>query len=193
VSLKYSDQEKRDSIYNKHAARSYEEHARAMETYLLKLENPGITRDKNGVTIKLLNGKTLKLTPRAVYEDFTFAHFFKTEKLLLFRVLEEMDWSYMLVDLRDGKSTADLMEVPVFSPDKKMFFTFNSEVQSEGINGFQIFSFTDGSIRKIWEYKPEYWGPVEASWVNYETIISRNEQLDGPDVFKKIIIKRVLK
>lgn len=191
---KYSDQQKRDSIYNKHAARSYEEHARAMETYLLGIENPGITRKETGVEVKLLNGKELKLTPRGVYEDFTFAHYFKNEKLVVFRVLEVMDWSYIIVNLRDGKSTGRLVGIPIFSPDRKMLISYHCDIESGELdNGFQLLSFTNGQVKELCESFSDSWGPTAVKWLDNTTLVSQNQQLDGPDIYKKIIIKRAVK
>jgi hypothetical protein len=58
----YKDKIKRDSITEKYS--NWQERSRALEKYLLKIENPGIARGKDDlIEIKLLNGQKIKLIP----------------------------------------------------------------------------------------------------------------------------------
>src|SRR5690348_5976734 len=71
VATIYKDKAKRDSITRKYS--NWHERSRALEKYFLKIDNPGITRDKdNFVNVRLLNGKTIKLIPDNSKEETDF-------------------------------------------------------------------------------------------------------------------------
>jgi hypothetical protein len=192
----YKDKAKRDSITNKYS--NWHERSRALEKYLLKIHNPGITRDKDDfVNIKLSNGETIKLIPDKSKEetDFIFEHYFRQQKLLVFRVQWYEGDNYAIIDLTNGQKTY-MLGRPYFSPDSKLLISINCDIEAQySDNGFQLFEFSGREIKKIWEYKPAWWGPTDIKWLDNFTITSRNQALDTLDgrlktEYKKIKVKR---
>ncbi len=195
ISTPYKDKGKRDSIADKYS--NWHQRSRALEKYLLAIENPGITRDKNDlIEIKLLNGETIKLKPDPSTDetDFCFENYFKQLKLLLFRVQWGEGNNYAIVDLTDGKRTY-IIGRPVFSPDEKFMIAINCDIEAQySNNGFELFEVANRDFKKIWGYDPTIWGPVER-WVDNSTMTSKNHAVDTLDgkirsTYTKIKVKR---
>jgi hypothetical protein len=190
------DQLKRDSIAGKYS--NWNQRARALEKYLLKVENPGITRDKNNlVEITLLNGETIQLKPdpNSDEADFTFENHFKQLKLLLFRVQWGEGNNYALIDLTNGKKTY-IIGRPFFSPDRKFMIAINCDIEAQySSNGFELFEISNRDFRKIWRYDPIIWGPVDMKWIDNSTLTTKNHAIDTLDgqiktTYTKIKVKR---
>lgn len=192
----YKDQAKRDSIRHKYS--NWHDRSRALEKYLLQIDNPGITRDKDGfVNVRLLNGETIKLIPDNNKEetDFLFEQHFKIQKLLVFRVQWYEGDNYAIIDLTNGKKTY-MFGRPFFSPDNKLLISINCDLEAEySDNGFQLFEFTGRELKKIWEFKPTLWGPIDIKWLDNQTAISRIQRIDTVTLnynfeYKKIRVTR---
>jgi hypothetical protein len=178
----HKDQPKRDSIADIYS--NWHQRARALEGYLLSIENPGISRNKNGlIEIKLLNGQTIQLKPDHDSDeaDFTFEHHFKQLKLLLFRVQWGEGNNYAIIDLTNGKKTY-IIGRPFFSPDEKFMISINCDIEAQySPNGFELFEITNRDFKKIWRYDPILWGPVDLKWIDNSTMTSKNHVMDTVD------------
>jgi hypothetical protein len=125
----YKDKVQRDSIADRYS--NWHQRARALEKYVLDIENPGITRDKdNLIEIKLLNGEAIKLKPDSDEADFTFEKYFKELKLLLFRVQWGEGNNYAIIDFTDGRKTY-IIGQPFFSPDRKLMIAINYDIEAQ--------------------------------------------------------------
>ena len=153
VATPYKDKTKRDSIADNYS--NWHQRARALEKYLLNIENPGIIRDKNDlIEIKLLNGETITLKPDTNSDetDFTFENYFKQLKLLLFRVQWGEGNNYAIIDFTNGRKTY-IIGRPFFSPDKKFMIAINCDIEAQySDNGFELFEFVKRDFKKIWRY-----------------------------------------
>jgi hypothetical protein len=196
ISTPHKDKIKRDSIADKYS--NWGQRARALEKYLLDIENPGITRDKDDlIEIKLLNGQTIKLIPDTNREetDFSFENYFQELKLLLFRVQWGEGNNYAIIDFTNGKKTY-IIGQPFFSPDKKFMVTINCDIEAQySNNGFELFKVVNRDFKKIWSYDPTTWGPVDIKWIDNSTMTSKNHKLDTLDgqiksTYTKIKVKR---
>jgi hypothetical protein len=162
IPRRYQDQANRDSI----ASNNPNQPHRALENYLLAIENPGITRipeenlTNEVIKIKLLNGRILTLKREDEISDFVFVEFFKELRFLLFRVEWTEGFHYLLIDFIDGKQTK-LIGHPVFSPDKKFMVSTNYGSPDEWVkNGFELYKITGRGFKKIWVYDPMSWAPM---------------------------------
>ncbi len=190
----YKDQAIRDSIERTYG--NWHQRSRALESYLLKGYNPGITRDKDGfVEIKLSNGSTIKLIPdnNKGESDFVFENYFKEQKLLVFRVQWSEGNNYAIIDQTNGKKTY-MIGQPFLSPNNKFIAAINCDIEAQySDNGFELFEFVNRDLKKIWEYNPETWGPVDLKWIDKQTFITKNYRFDPSGKlksdFKKISIK----
>jgi hypothetical protein len=94
-----------------------------------------------------------------------------------------------------GKKTYILGQ-PFFSPDNKFIMAINCDIEAQySGNGFQLFEIVNLEIRKVWEYNPTIWGPVDIKWIDNSTLISRNQLLDTlagkiTSNYTKISVKR---
>lgn len=176
----YKDKTKRDSIARKYE--NWHERSRALEKYLLKIENPGITRGADDlIEITLLNGKKIKLVPDSNIDegDFTFERHYKKLGLLLFRVQWGEGNNYAVINTSTGKKTYVIGQI-FFSPDNKFAIAINCDLLAQySGNGFQLFELVKGDLKEIWEYDPKVWGPIELKWTDNQTIISRNDKIDA--------------
>jgi hypothetical protein len=179
------DQGLKDSIEKKY--NNWHERSRAWENHLLKKYNPGITRDKDGVIeIKLSNGSMIKLTPdkNKGEADFVFEHYFKEHKLLVFRVQWSEGNNYAIIDQTNGKKTY-MLGRPFISPDNKFITAINCDIEAQySDNGFELFQLITGDLKKIWEYNPQISGPVALQWIDKQTFITKNYQLDSSGKYK---------
>lgn len=192
----YKDKAKRDSIKSKYS--NWNERSRALEKYLLKTDNPGITRDKDDfVNVRLLNGETIRLIPDKSKEetDFAFEQHLKPQKLLVFRVQWYEGNNYAIIDQTNGKKTY-MFGKPFFSPDNRLLVSINCDIEAEySDNGFQLFEFSGRQLKQIWEFKPTLWGPTDIKWIDNYTAISRVQRIDSLTgkykfEYKKIRVKR---
>lgn len=186
----YDDKTKRDSIAGQYD--NSHQSARALERYLLQIENPGVTRDKNDfITVKLLNGEIIILIPDPNKEeaDFTFEQELKPHHLLVFRVQWYEGNNYAVIDLTNGKK-AYMLGRPCLSSDSKLLISTNCDIESSySQNGFQLFEFVNRQLKIIWEYDPGSWGPEDVKWVDDNTIVSRVQLANGKRTYKKIRIE----
>jgi hypothetical protein len=196
IGTPYGDQAERDSIADKYT--NWHQRARALEKYLLNIENPGIARGKNDFSeMKLLTGQTIQLKPDPNTDeaDFTFENYFKQLKLLLFRVQWGEGNNYAIIDLTNGKKTY-IIGRPFFSTDKKFMIAINCDIEAQySHNGFELFEIANRDFKKIWRYDPTIWGPVDLKWVDNSTMISKNLAMDTVDgkmrsTYTKITVKR---
>lgn len=197
ISSPFKDKAKRDSIDHKYS--NWHQRARALEKYLLAIDNPGIARDESDrVEIKLLNGQTIKLEldSNSDEKDFAFTHHFKQLKLLLFRVQWGEGNNYALIDQMNGKKTY-IIGRPFFFHDKKFMMAINCDLEAQySSNGFELFELVNRDFKKIWKYDPMTWGPVDLKWLDSSVMVCKNRAIDTSDytektTYIKIEMKRI--
>ncbi len=185
-SLHFSFEEQEPAIYAQLRQKysNWHQRARALEKYMLAIENPGVKRNADStLTINLLNNQELVLNPDVVNDqvDFTFEHHFKELELLLFRVQWGEGNDYLLVDRQNGKKT-NIIGRPYFSPNRRFMIAINCDIEAQySGNGFELYTINGRDMKSIWRYDPITWGPMLIAWINNSTLISKNRSMREGD------------
>ena len=85
---------------------------------------------------------------------------------------------FVLVDPVDGKQT-HLWGIPYTSPDKKFVLCPSFDLEAGfNNNGFQLYSYQNGSLKLLGETDIQNWGPGQVKWVDNNTLEAEYQTID---------------
>ena len=136
-----------------------------------------ITDNKAGILkIKLLNNTELTFKDTLADTDdieqikYSLIHYFEDLGFYLIHLQYYETGEYMFINDSIGSITK-IPDLPIFSPNKKYFVTcVNSEGYDLIESGIQIWYIHNKSLKIIWKYQSDAWGPTDPFWKNDSTI-----------------------
>ena len=159
----YPDQATRDSLTSKFPIAILK--ALAVEKYLLRNTISQFSRNKDTLKLYLNNGRILGLVDRAKHLVYHYENDFNEMNFHLIRVQFDQSTGYLMVN-KDNGSAYSIWGRPYFSPSKQKFLAINSDLEEQvSPNGMQLFSFSQGQVKKLWELPVRDWGPTQAKWI----------------------------
>jgi hypothetical protein len=161
--------------------------------------DPAVNRTPEGLTFKLRNGQVKILKDNADFEDEEFVrHFFirSLNDIGQWHVLSMYNesFSYLLIDQTEGTETS-IWSDPAFSPDKKYFLTGSADIDAGFIpNGFQLWTFKNNKLFKVWEKELTDWGADNLIWTDDNYVIGEQVYRDADlgESNKRIIKMRMM-
>ncbi len=146
--------------------------ARSIERTIIN-QNPIIKRvSETQLQIKFKNGKELTLLDSwgsEFYDEnasFTAIEVLKNNKFLL---IHKQYWegnSYIAMSLLNGIKIP-LEGYPAMSPNNKLMIVAELDLEAEyNPNIFQLYRVKGNEIVKLFDAKPEHWGPDKVEWIS---------------------------
>lgn len=164
----------------------------------LAKEAAKVKREGNTLVFNLPGGKTAKLANKKNpeqdedYSIFYYARFLpEMQSHLVFGGYYESS-DFVVVSAVTGKET-HMWGEPYLSPDKKFVISpsFDLEVGFNS-NGFELYSFQNGTLTQIGEIELKTWGPGEVKWIDNRTFETEYKTMDKDMNSRSIPVKIIM-
>jgi|GEM_PF-3624182 len=154
--------------------------AQALEAHMLPKFSTKVTRDSQGLSLRLKNGQWLTVRNNSDFDEVahSFEYFFEEFGYYSLRVQWSEGNAYKLVNAEDG-SIIRLIGRPYFSPEGKYLIAISTDLEAGySVNGFEVYTKQANTWKKLTEYHPKLWGPVDLKWISPQQAILRNQSVE---------------
>lgn len=147
--------------------------------------NGHVKRLGDSLIITLENGRHIVLVSNAhpkhddSYTEYTYTGYLPDIKQYgIFGTYYEST-DFLLVDQTTGVTT-HTWGAPIISPDKKYFLCPSYDLEASfTANGFQLYSYVNGTITPVGEIELGNWGPGQVKWIDNNTFVAEHISLDS--------------
>ncbi|GAA3921745.1 hypothetical protein GO495_01510 [Chitinophaga oryziterrae] len=154
-------------------------------TLLRHDKNGHVKRLGDSLIITLENGRHIVLASNAhpkhddSYTEYTYTGYLPDIKQYgIFGTYYEST-DFLLVDQTTGVTT-HTWGAPIISPDKKYFLCPSYDLEAGfTANGFQLYSYVNGTITPVGEIELDNWGPGQVKWIDNNTFVAEHISLDS--------------
>lgn len=147
--------------------------------------NGHIKRTGDSLIITLDNGRHIVLASNVLhpdhdnYTEYTYTGYLPDIKQYGIFATYYESTDFLLVDQTTGVTT-HTWSAPIISPDKKYFLCSSYDLEADiTANGFQLYSYQNGTITPVGEIELANWGPGQVKWIDNNTFIAEHISLDS--------------
>lgn len=138
--------------------------ATRFESALLRKYNQLFKRNKQGLAVQLVTGRTLFIPDRN--KSFDVVEYNSQTKYAIVRVQFGEGNTWRVINLKDGSNT-EISGYPLFSPDAQFFVATALDLfAGYSLNVLRIYKVTDSAPKLVWDANcdKENWGPSAPMW-----------------------------
>lgn len=164
----YSDWKQRNEL-TKNLGNSHEK-AITIEKYLLKTYNKIFSLNDSILTVKLLNGDSIRLK---IWDETSgdglshnFDNYFQDQSYVLIYNQYIEGNGYQLVNLKNGKSMY-ISGLPYFSPENNYVLTTSLDLEAGyNFNGIELYEIDSDTLKELASIELNGWGAERLKWLN---------------------------